>query len=502
MRTHVAGHHSLLHHRDFLALWAGETVSLFGSQVTLLALPLTAVLTLHASVVQMAVLGAAGRLPNLLVNLPSGVWIDRLRRRPVMVASDLGQAILLATIPLAALLGVLTLGQLDIVAFLVSSLAVVFGNAYAAYLPSLIEPHQLIDGNSKLEASRSLSQIAGPGIAGILVQSLTAPIAILADAGSFLAGALSLVLVRRTEPPVDREGRREGMWQEARAGVRFVVHHVVIGATMAAVGAANLFLSAGGTVELLYLTHQLHFGPTVIGLLFALFGPGGLAGILLAPRVGRRLGLGPAIIVGGVAYGIGALALPLASGSAREIVVVVAAGQIVMGLSAPSYYINFRVIQQAMTPAKLRGRVFATSGMVALGTLPIGALLGGFVGQAIGLRPTLLMVGFGVSAAFGLLALTPVTRLETLPVGNRDQAGHAQQIEEQNQYGVEPQAQILTLRTEDETPQVDHGEENTQAGEIDVGLVGGGKDSLTGEQRGEQKQDGQKGVASKDIAES
>jgi MFS family permease len=419
MSSRLTPRSSLWHHHDFLALWAGETVSLFGSQITLLALPLTAVLTLHASVVQMAVLGAAGRLPNLLVNLPSGVWVDRLRRRPVMIASDLGEAVFLATIPLAALLGVLTLGQLDVVAFLVSSLAVVFGNAYEAYLPSLIEAHQLVDGNSKLEASHSLSQIAGPGLAGVLVQTLTAPVAILADGVSFLASALSLVLIRRTEPSVEREGRGDGMWQEARAVVQFVVHHGVIGATMAAVGAANLFLSAGGTVELLYMTHRLHFGPTLIGLLFALVGPGGLAGILLAPRIGRRMGLGPAIILGGVAFGIGAFALPLAMGDVREIVVVVAAGQVLMGLSAPSYYINFRVIQQAMTPAELRGRVFATSGMVALGTLPIGALLGGFVGQAIGLRPTLFMVGLGVSAAFGLLALTPVLRLGTVPGAER-----------------------------------------------------------------------------------
>jgi hypothetical protein len=333
----------------------------------------------------------------------------------VMIVADLGQALLLTTIPLAALLGVLSLGQLDAVAFLVSSLAVVFGNAYGAYLPFLIEGPQLVDGNSKLEASRSLAQIGGPGVAGVLVQTLTAPVAILADAASFLVSALSLVLIRRTEPAIERESRAEGMWQEARAGVQFVVHHTVIGATMAAVGAANLFLSAGGTIELLFMTHQLHLRPAAIGLLFALTGPGGLVGVLLAPRIGRHLGLGRAIILGGVVYGIGALALPLAVGGVRAIVVIVGAGQVLMGLSAPSYYINFRSIQQAMTPAELRGRVFATSGMVALGTLPIGALLGGVVGQAIGLRPTLFTIGFGVSLAFGLLALTPVLRLRSVP---------------------------------------------------------------------------------------
>jgi MFS family permease len=417
MSGRLASPTSLWHHRDFLSLWAGETVSLFGSQITLLALPLTAIVTLHASVTQVAILGAAGRLPNLLISLPSGVWVDRLRRRPVMIAADLGQAILLATIPLAALIGVLSLGQLDVVALLVSSLAVVFGNAYGAYLPSLIEGRQLIDGNSKLEASRSLSQIVGPGVAGFLVQALSAPVAILADTGSFLVSALSLLLIRRTEPPVDRESEREGMWQEARDGVRFVSQHAVIGATMTAVGAANLFLSAGTTIEILFMTHRLHLSPAIIGLLFALVGPGGLAGILLAPRVGRWVGLGPAIILGGVAYGMGALALPLAAGSTGEIVIVVGAGQVLMGLSGPSYYINFRSVQQAMTPAELRGRVLATSGMVALGTLPLGALLGGFVSQALGLRPTLFVISLGVSTAFGLLALTPVRQLKAIPSG-------------------------------------------------------------------------------------
>jgi predicted MFS family arabinose efflux permease len=183
------------------------------------------------------------------------------------------------------------------------------------------------------------------------------------------------------------------------------------------VGAANLFLSAGTTIEILFMTHRLHLSPAIIGLLFALVGPGGLAGILLAPRVGRWVGLGPAIILGGVAYGMGALALPLAAGSTGEIVIVVGAGQVLMGLSGPSYYINFRSVQQAMTPAELRGRVLATSGMVALGTLPLGALLGGFVSQALGLRPTLFVISLGVSTAFGLLALTPVRQLKAIPSG-------------------------------------------------------------------------------------
>ncbi len=405
--------HSLWHQPDFLRLWSGESISLLGSQVTLLALPLTAILTLHASPAQMALLAAAGSVPTMIFGLPAGVWVDRIRRRPLLIATNLGTAVVLATIPLAALFGILTLVQLFIVAFLARTLRTFFGAAYQTLLPSLVDREQLIEGNSKLEVSRSVAQIAGPSLTGILVQLVTAPVTITADAVSFVISATTLLRIQTPEEVIPRSESSIG--RDIREGITFVLHAPILRDVMGAVSVANLFLGALVAEEILFMSRQLHLTPGIIGLVLAVMGPSGLVGALLASRVSRHLGTGRAIIAGGILYGIGELCLPLASGSEIRTVIIVGLGQVLMGLGSPSYFINFVSLTQAVTPDRLLGRVDGTQSVVMSGTVSIGALVGGFLGQTFGLRPLLVGVGLGVVLAFAALLLSPVFGLHEPP---------------------------------------------------------------------------------------
>lgn len=310
---------SLWRHRDFLTLWAGETVSVFGTQVTSLALPLTAVVSLHASPSAMAALTTVRSLPVLLFGVLAGVWADRVRRRPLLVWTNLARAVLLGTIPVAALLGALTLGQLFGVAFLAATMGVVFAAAYASIPPSLVEPEQLVDANSKLQISNYLARITGPGLTGILVQVLTAPVTIAIDAVSYIVSAAALLSLGTPEvPPASTE---HSMVEDLREGVTFVARQPVVRAMMLAVGTANLFLGALVAEYVLYLNRDLGLAPGVIGLVLSMVGPSGLAGTLIAPRVASRLGPGRAMIAGGALYGVGVLFYPLASGSQMEVLI-------------------------------------------------------------------------------------------------------------------------------------------------------------------------------------
>ncbi|HUY99078.1 MAG TPA: MFS transporter [Thermomicrobiaceae bacterium] len=257
----------LWRHPDFLKLWVGETVSLLGSQVTLLALPLTAVLTLHANAAQMGYLTAIQLAPSLLAGLFAGVWIDRVRRRPIMIAADLGRFALLLGIPLLAVAGRLGMAGLYPIAFLVGILTVCFDVAYQAFLPSLVGREQLVEGNARLEVSRSGALIAGPGLAGLLVGLVTAPFAIAADAASFLGSALFLLGIRTPEPvPVDH-GTSRGTRREIAEGLGIVLGNPLLRAIAGSTGTSNLFSSAISAIVILYATRNLGIGPGLLGLI-------------------------------------------------------------------------------------------------------------------------------------------------------------------------------------------------------------------------------------------
>ena len=294
----------LWRHGDFLKLWSAETISQFGTQVSQLALPLVAILVLDASTFEVAALGVVEFLPFILFTLPAGVWVDRLPRRPILIAGDFGRAALLATIPIAFIADVLTLTQLFAVGFLVGICTVFFDVAYMSYLPSLVTRDQIIDGNSKLEISRSASQVGGPGMGGGLVQVFTAPYAILLDAVSFVASGLFLLRIRKLEPPVAArsDGTKTSLWTELREGLRFVLGNPNLRAQAGCTGTSNFFSNVAFAIIIVYLVRELELSPGAIGLVFSIGSIGSLAAAFTAMRISSRFGIGPTTIASGLLW--------------------------------------------------------------------------------------------------------------------------------------------------------------------------------------------------------
>jgi MFS family permease len=405
----------LWRHRNFLRLWTGQTISQFGSQITLLALPLTAALTLRATPAEMGILSATETAPFLLVGLFAGVWVDRLRRRPILLVTDFARGILLLAIPLAALWGALTIGLLYAVAFVVGILTVFFEVAYQSFLPALVGRAQLVEGNSKLEVSRSAAQIAGPGVAGGLVQLVTAPIAIIVDAVSFFLSAFFLVFVRVPEATPASRAVHQTVWKEIGEGLGIVFGNPLLRAIAGCTATANLGGNIAQAILILYITRPLGLGAGVIGLIFAMGSVGFLCGALLAGRCARRFGLGPTIVGAMAIGGLGEALIPIAQRPAGFAVPLLIAAQFILGGSGTIYNINQVSLRQAITPDHLLGRMNATMRFIVWGTLPIGALIGGALGGAIGLRPTLIVSAVIQSGGFLWTFFSPVRALREQP---------------------------------------------------------------------------------------
>ncbi|MEP7287264.1 MAG: MFS transporter [Chloroflexota bacterium] len=412
MRSRLTG---LWRHPDFMKLWVAETVSLFGSQITVLALPLTAAFILNANPVQMGFLEAAQFAPFLLIGLFAGVWVDRRRRRPILIMGDIGRGLLLASIPLAALFHMLGLGQLYIVAFLVGILTLFFDVAYQAYLPSLVSREHLVEGNSKLEISRAIAQIGGPGLAGILIKLLTAPLTIVLDALSFFISALFLWRVKTQEAvPVPRaEGRH--MLHEIREGLGVVFGSPILRSIAGCTSMANLFGSMQLAVYILFVTRELKLDPAALGLVFSVGSIGGLLGAFLTQRIATRLGVGPAIIVSASMFGITAILVPLAVGTDLVSIGLLIASQFIMGVSGVIYNVNQVSLRQSITPDRLQGRMNASMRFLVWGVMPIGSLIGGFLGEQIGLRGTLWVAAAGSLLAFLWVLFSPLRSLHEQP---------------------------------------------------------------------------------------
>ncbi len=396
---------------DFRKLWAAQTISFVGSQVTLVALPLTVALSLHASAAQMGLLCAVELAPALLVGLFVGAWVDRLRRRPVLIAADLGRALLLGTIPLTAAFGVLHMGQLYAVAFLAGILSVVFDVAHMSLVPALVPADRLVDGNSKLEVSRSVAMVAGPGCAGFVVQLVTAPLAIMVDALSFLSSAIFLLRIRTREQAPVGPSRRRSILAEVADGLRAVWGQSLLRTMALSLCVFNLFYSMVGAVYVLFVVRELHLAPGTLGLIYAAGSLGFPLGATFAGRVAQRFGVGPAIVWGAGLSDAAFLLMPLAGGSPRSATALLIGAQLLATLGGPLTAINQLSLRQAITPAAVLGRVNATMRVIALGAAPLGALLAGGLGGVLGLRPTLTIGVLGLQLGFLVLLLSPLRTL-------------------------------------------------------------------------------------------
>ncbi|MGH2458923.1 MAG: MFS transporter, partial [Chloroflexota bacterium] len=374
---------TLWRHPDFLKLWAGETVSQFGSLIGGTALQFAAILVLGASPIQIALLAIAARLPAFLAGPLAGVWVDRLRRRPIMIAADCGRAITLATIPAAALLGALRIEQLYAVAFLDGIFTTFFDVAYQSYLPTLVTRNQLVEGNSKLAATASIAEISGFGIAGWLVQLVTAPFAILADAASFVVSALAVGLIRAPEPASRSRDAHRSAWHEAREGFRVVVGDPYLRALAVTTVIFELSFQIVGAVIGLFGLRELGFSPGVLGTIYGVGGVSSLIGALLAGPVARRLGNGRAMVSGVLMMGLSILWLPLAPGPTIVGALFLVAQQLFGDGCYTIYDVNQVSLRQAITPDHLLGRVNSTVQVGGLGGMLVGALLGGVLGDTL-----------------------------------------------------------------------------------------------------------------------
>jgi MFS family permease len=405
----------LWQHPDFLKLWSAETISQVGSQVTGLALPLVAIITLDVSAFEVALLGVVEFAPFILISLPAGVWVDRLPRRPILIVGDLGRAAVLATIPIAYAADALTIWQLYVVGFVFGVLTVFFDVAYMSYLPSLVRRDQLIDGNSKLEISRSGAQLAGPALAGVLIQVLKAPVAILLDAISFVASGLLVLAIRKQEVVPERRDARSpmaGMRTELSEGLRYVLGHRYLRWIAASTATFNFFGNVIWTMFLVYAVRELGLSAGTIGVVFAIGNAGALVAAFATNRVAGKLGVGPAIVVG-AATGSAVLLVPLAPESGP--IPYLVAAQLIMSFGVVLYNVTQGSFRQAITPERLQGRMNSVMRFMVWGVMPLGMLLGGAIASAFGLHAAMWVGAIGMSLAFLPVLLSPVRTLREMP---------------------------------------------------------------------------------------
>ena len=402
----------LWQHLDFRRLWIGETVSQFGTMISQLALPLVAILVVHATTLEVGLLEAFQTVPFLLVGLPAGAWVERMRFRSVLIVNDVLRAAALGSIPLAKLLGVLTIGQMFAVALITGVGTVFFDVAYQSYLPELVGRDQLVAGNSRLQASESVSQIAGPSAAGLLIQALTAPYAVLVDALSFLWSA-SWVTAITSRPPRPARKPDRHLGREIREGLRFVLGSPLLRAIAMCTGSSNLFSGITNAVFYVLLARQLHIAPGIIGLITSAAAVGGLAGALGATRFAARFGQGPAIWISMVASAPFLFVAPFVQ---RDWTLgLLAVSQVGFGAGVVLYNITQVSFRQGLCPPELLGRMNATMRFLVWGTLPLGGVIGGALGTLIGVRATLLVAAVGGALAFLPVFLSPLRRMRELP---------------------------------------------------------------------------------------
>lgn len=398
--------------RDFLKLWAGETVSDLGTYIGGVSISFAAVITLGATPSQMGMLTVASNVPALLFSLLTGVWVDRVRRRPLMIACDLGRFVLLATIPIAAVVGTLRMAQLYAVMLASSMFDLIFGVAYRSYLPSLVADEELVAANSRLTASTSVAMVSGWSLAGWIVQRLTAPFAIGIDAVSFLASALAIGLVRKSEPAPEPRTGELSMLGEIAEGARFLFAERrlrAFGIAALVVGLSHGLLSSA---FMLFLVNALGFKTGKLGLMFAAGGASAVFASIAARRVGDRLGIGRAMVAGLALEGAGVALIAFARGSNAGSIALVVAQQTLGGFGGTMTNIYATSVIQAVTPPVMLGRVIASYRFLATATMMAGALVGGLASGPTGLRHT-IAAGAAITCLAALsLAMSPVAKIQ------------------------------------------------------------------------------------------
>lgn len=405
---------SLWRDGDFLKLWGGQSLSLIGSQVTIVAMPLVAVQLLNATAEQMGVLGALGRAPFVLF-LFAGVFADRFRRRPTMIVTDLGRFLAIGLIPALFFADVLSIYWLYGIVLVAGVLGVFFEVSNQAFLPALLGQEKVPEGNARFQISQSVAQVGGPSLAGVLIAFFSAASVMLIDAVSYLVGAVASALIRKPEPRPSDGGKPPPVFTAMRDGLRWVWTQPVIRPLLVATACYMTFTAGIQALYVFYLQQQLHLSAALIGLTLAFLGVGAVLGSLLSLTLYRRVGPGPSAFWATVGGNSAFLVIPLAGGPTWLTVALLAAAQLLIGMSGPIAQVGMASMRMMLTPNDMQGRVVGSFRGISLGLAPLGALVAGLLGAGIGLRPTLWVYAIGVLTPIVVMALSPMPRLRELP---------------------------------------------------------------------------------------
>lgn len=410
---------SLWRQRDFVRLWSAATVSVVGSQVTLIVVPFIALTMLHASVFQVSLLFAAEMMPFLLFTLPAGAWLNRVRRRPVLIGADIGRGVVLMSIPVAYVADALTIWQLYVVAFVTGTLTAFFDVADQSYLPAILEREDLVDGNAHLQLSYSVAQIGGPTLGGNLMALVAAPFAIAIDALSFfVSGAFITSIKRLEERPtrrLDDDGRPTSMQTEIAEGFRYVLGNRYLRPIAACTAISNLFSAALFSVFPFLIWNELALPPAFYGSVMGLASVGFLAGAALSNRLPRAIGLGPTIIVSAGLSTPAFLLMTLTPASLNVAAVTLFVGWFVAGLSQVVYNVAQISLRQAITPPEMQSRMNATMRFIVWGTIPIGSVAGGIMATVMPVRTALILAALATFISFLPIVLSPLRSLRDMP---------------------------------------------------------------------------------------
>ncbi len=403
---------SLIFHHDFRQLWIGDSISQVGTQISVFVLPYLAVTILGADEFEMGVLTTLEFISFLIIGLPAGAWVDRWRRQRVLIANDLIRAVALGSLPLAYYFDVLTFVQLCVVALVAGASTVFFDVAYQSYLPAIVDRHQITEGNSKLEISRAVAQVAGPGLGGGLIKALGAPWLIVVDALSYLFSAAFVTRIRHEEAVHDKSTRR-ALRVEIAEGLRFVLKHPLLSRIAACTSLANLFSSVGGALLVLFMVRDLRLEPGLIGLIFSAGAVGGLLGALAATPLAKLLGEGRIIPLSALLTAPFTFLTPLASFGWEVPLLIL--GLFGFAFAVVVYNVAQVSFRQRMCPPQLLGRMNASIRFLVWGTLPIGAFAGGLIGETFSLLTALWVGAAGSILAALPVVLSPLVTMRELP---------------------------------------------------------------------------------------
>jgi MFS family permease len=416
---------SVFGNRDFVKLWAGETVSLIGTQVTLFAMPLAAIITLNATVLQVGVLNALRFVPVIALSLLAGVWLDRRRRRPVLIACALSSAVVIGMVPIASVTGLLSIGLLYVVTALVGALNMTFDVGALSYVPNLVERRHLSAANGKLQASTAVAGISGPGLAGLLIGLLTAPVTLTVDAVSYLFSAASLIAISRPEPAPQAPREHPSIGRSIIEGLRAVYGSRLLRTLLTQSATLNLCFNAVITVFLVYAVRVLGLSPFKLGIVVGAAAVGGLLGALLATRLRTALGFGRCMLAGTVGLSGAPLLMLIPRDAGLLAMAVLVTSHFGYGFSVAMFNVNAITMRQVVTPRQVLARMNATYRMLLFGAGPFGAIAGGLLGGAVGLRPALVISLIAMTSPLLWIFFSPVFRLSEMPSGPPADTGAA-----------------------------------------------------------------------------